>query len=564
MEEHQDERSLKLVEMIYRTALDPQDYDGFMASWNDWIDARMTGLDKLRMSDPAMSSPEIAAHFELALRLLERIGEPPESTPSAGPRMLVHPSGQILWQNAAADRSFGSLRQSNVLENQMSNAHRGALELFLTALENEESPDPVVIQILPTDSTRAIAFRLEAMRRVPTETVALLSALASPWLLATDRLLSDTHGLSESECAICALLADGLAPAAIAQQRGTSVGTVRTQIKSIQSKTQTSSQTELASHLHVMQRMAETLPSPEPARALAPPIGGRLVEEHVNGRVLPVEEHGPPDGRPVIFLHGMLDGTGTTVRIWQALERLNLRLICPHRPAFGNSLPPPPSGDAGAQSLASDMAELLKRQGISDPVILGHLGGAVYSPYVAKSCGARAVVNVSGGVPIVSKRQFDIMSRRQRLVAYTARYALSVLPFVINAGIRQIRNGGGETFLDSLYENAPVDNEVIRDHEVRRVFLNGVDFSIAQGNKGFALDSEMVTRDWTEVFIQSAPVPVHLIHGAHDPVVSIGSVRDFAHRHSDRVTLTVVEEAGQLLFYQKPDVVLKTIAALFD
>ncbi|MEH6648088.1 hypothetical protein [Sulfitobacter sp.] len=119
------------------------------------------------------------------------------------------------------------------------------------------------------------------------------------------------------------------------------------------------------------------------------------------------------------------------------------------------------------------------------------------------------------------------MSRRQRLVAYTARYAHSVLPFVINASIRQIRNGGGETFLDSLYENAPVDNEVIKNHEVRRIFLNGVDFSIAQGSKGFALDSEMVTRDWTEAFIQSAPVPVHLLHGAHDPVVSIGSVRDF-------------------------------------
>ncbi|MEH6647283.1 hypothetical protein [Sulfitobacter sp.] len=219
MKEHQDERSLKLVEMIYRAALDPQDYDGFMASWNGWIDARMTGLDKLRMSDPAMSSPEIAAHFELALRLLERIGEPAENTPSAGPRLLVHPSGQILWQNAAADRSFGSQRQSKVLEHQMSDTHRGALELFLKALGEEESPNPVVIQIMPTDSTRAIAFRLEAMRRVPTETVALLSALAPPWLSATDRLLADTHGLSESECAICALLADGMAPAAIAQQR---------------------------------------------------------------------------------------------------------------------------------------------------------------------------------------------------------------------------------------------------------------------------------------------------------------------------------------------------------
>lgn len=563
MEEHKDEQSLKLVEMIYRTALDPQDYDGFMARWNDWINARMTGLDQLKSSDPAMSTPEIAAHFELALRLIERIGEPPENTPALGPRMLVDPSGQILWQNAAADRSFGSQRQRKVLEHKMSAAHRSALIDFLGSL-GAEPPQPVVIQLTPSDGTRVMAFRLEAMQRDPIETVALLSALAPPWPSATDRLLSETHGLSESECAICALIADGVAPVAIAQRRGTSVATVRTQIKNIQSKTQTNSQTELASHLHVMQRMAETLSPADEVKAIAAPLSGGLLEERIAGRMLPIEEHGPENGRPVIFLHGMLDGTGTTARIWQTLERLNLRLICPHRPAFGNSFPAPSSADESAGRLASDLSEILARRGIEGPVILGHLAGAVYSSDVAIACGAKGIVNVAGGVPIVSKRQFDIMSRRQRLVAYTARYARSVLPFVLNAGIRQIKSGGADTFLDSLYEHAPVDNELLKDREVRRIILNGFDFSVAQGNKAFAIDSEMVTRDWTDAFMRSADVPVHLVHGAHDPVVAIDSVRDFADRHRERVMLTIVEDAGQLLFYQNPDIVLEAVAAFLD
>ncbi|MCZ4351198.1 alpha/beta fold hydrolase [Roseovarius aestuarii] len=566
MKKDQDERSLKLVEMIYRTALDPQDYDGFMARWHDWINVRMARPEEAQLTDPSMSNPQISAHFELALRLIDRMNDAPERVPGPGPRMLVNPTGKILWQNAEADRRLGSRRGLTVQQHTMSDIHRDNLERFLQSLDSDASPTPLVMQITPTDGGRPIAFRAELMRRDETETAALISAIGAPWPAQTDFLLVETHGLSAGECTICALLADGMAPANIAKRRGTSVATVRTQIKKIQSKTQTNSQIELVAHLHAIQRMAESLPAPDRAvaLALASSTHGRMITETVGARQLVFEEHGPADGRPVLYIHGMLDGTGITALIHQLLHRQNLRLICPHRPSFGKSSPHPGPANEAPERLAADLGKIMGYWGVKRPVVLGHMAGSVFTADTARACRARGIVNVSGGVPILSNRQFDAMSQRQRLVAYTARYARSVLPFVLNAGIRQIKSGGAETFLNSMYEQAPVDNEMLKDPEIRRLILAGYDFSVAQGNAAFSTDSEIVVQDWTARFNSAAPIPVHLIHGKHDPVVAIDSVRDFAARHADRVNLTVAKEAGQLVFYQEPALVLNSVAAMFD
>ena len=53
-----DDTALKLIESVYRAALDPRGYDDFMGSWDDWMSSRMTALEGLRLQDPAMTAPE--------------------------------------------------------------------------------------------------------------------------------------------------------------------------------------------------------------------------------------------------------------------------------------------------------------------------------------------------------------------------------------------------------------------------------------------------------------------------------------------------------------------------
>lgn len=564
MNDIDDPPPLKLIETIYRAALDPQGYDVFMRQWHDWMTARVGALDKLRETDSAMSSPEIAAHFELALRVLERIGEPRNAPIPHGPQILIDSAGRILWQNAEADRLLGMGRGRGLQDLHLSDGHRARLSGFLDRLSDNTTLPPVIVQISPPNGTRSTAFRVEQIREGADKVLAILSSLAPAWPAKADHLLMDTHRLSAAECAVCAQLIEGLPPADIARRRGTSLATVRTQVKKILAKTRQGSQTELTAYLHSLLRLAENMPEFDSTPALPAPAGGALHDLTVHGRRLIIEEHGPRDGYPVVFLHGMLDGTGITAAAHQALHRHKLRLICPHRPGFGQSEPVSGPLAGVLAQVGKDLSSVLTGWGIRAPMMLGHLAGALYAFAAAGPCGACGIVNVAGGVPIVSPAQFDSMTRRQRLVAYTARYAPSVLPFVINAGIRQIKGGGAEIFLRSLYENAPVDSDVLRDDRVRALMLAGHRFTLAQGHIGFASDSYHVVRDWTPMFTASAPVPVHLIHGAHDPVVSPRSVQDFAALHADRVTLDLLDDAGQLLFYQNSERVFGTVRRMVD
>lgn len=58
-------------------------------------------------------------------------------------------------------------------------------------------------------------------------------------------LISKVHGLTPTEAALAAALAEGETPASIAHERGCSEQTVRTHIKRILEKTETSRQVDL-------------------------------------------------------------------------------------------------------------------------------------------------------------------------------------------------------------------------------------------------------------------------------------------------------------------------------
>ncbi|MCT4556457.1 MAG: hypothetical protein N4A61_00200 [Pelagimonas sp.] len=555
---------MKLIETIYRAALDPRGYDNFMGEWDDWLATRLQELQHLKETDPGLSAPGVVAHFDLATRLLEKIGEPTQSLQAAsGPQVLLDRTGQILWQNAEADTLLGRGKFRTLRDLHLSDHHRALVQDFLAGHPMAVGR-PAVVQIKDSTGQRALSFQLKEMQEGPETDLVLLSPLGPAWPDAADQLLMDSHGLTPSECEICALLSQGRNPAEISEHRGSAVATVRTQIKKILAKTGTSGQSELIVHLHAIIRLAETIETPLPARLDSPQSGGQWVDVSLSDRVMPVECFGPEDGRPVIFVHGMLDGLEIVTHIEPLLHQHGLRFICPHRPHFGTATGAGgPSADAPAH-FARDMQELTDTWGIRHPVIVGHMAGALYAFAAAPAIQARAIVNVAGGVPITSVSQFDSMTRRQRLVAYTARFTPSVLPFVLRAGIRQIRNGGAAAFMAALYEHAPVDNAVVQDPAVRDLILSGHDFTVVQGHMAFSIDSYHVVRDWSDLVTQSAPIPVHLVHGHHDPVVSVSSVQGFADRHANRVQLDLLEDAGQLVFYQHAERIVSRLKQLFD
>lgn len=554
----------ELIESIYRIALEPQTYDSFMGHWDDFIVGQVSKLNTLQADaatlDETIDETEIRNHFAIAMQLLEQAGRPEPQTKADTPRsrvpqLVFGSTGTLVWHNNAAREVFG-IRHGVTLDGfTLSDAHRAKVDDLIGG----RTPARVVMtRITPTDGSKPIPMAFQLSSASANERLFMATQVRQAWPENTGALLASGFGLSQSEIDICALLVERQGAADIADSRQSALGTVRTQIKKILQKTDSSGQVELVSLLHATMRLAEEDPLDVIPAAKVP---DSVLNIQLKERLMPVETFGDPKGTPVIFFHGMLDGNSMTNGLRRLLHEKGFHLICPVRPSFGAAPPDESDGIASAPTrLARDMEALLEHTGAKRPILLGHMAGAVYAYAAAAHLGkrARGILAVAGAVPITTAAQFASMSVRQRIVALTARYTPRVLPFVVRAGINQLDNAGERQFLHSLYQNSPFDLLAASDLETRDIIIAGYHFTIAQGHRAFEIDSYHVVRDWSANAVD-IPHPVELLHGIHDPVVSIASVEGFHKRLGARSTLTALEDTGQLVFYQEPD---KVVAAL--
>ncbi|MDP5052457.1 MAG: alpha/beta hydrolase, partial [Congregibacter sp.] len=200
-------------------------------------------------------------------------------------------------------------------------------------------------------------------------------------------------------------------------------------------------------------------------------------------------------------------------------------------------------------------------QQIKSVGLIGHLSGGVLACVVAATLGSRinAVVNINGGVPIVSRKQFDVMMPRQRVIALTARYAPKALPLMLRAGIALLDSGGERKFMRGLHRNSPRDHRLAQRPDVFEKIAEGYRFAVTQGHLAFQHESMLVTSDW-DAYVDRIGCKVTYISGAHDGVVAISSVREFVRRHP-QIELLECPEYGQLMLYGHPEEIGKPVIA---
>jgi pimeloyl-ACP methyl ester carboxylesterase/DNA-binding CsgD family transcriptional regulator len=547
----------QLIHSVYQIALEPQSYDVFMDHWDSHVSRALEELAALQDSAD-LDDQELLAHFNTAFGILEELGRRPQEPlrDGKGPRFLLDNKGVVIWRNRAAAEVLALAPRAG-LEDLARHLHDpGLAQRMLADLAAASPGDPTANRLLRLDLDDGTLYLL-ARPIIDREgqKLILVEPLLGEWTPEMDQLLAGTFTLTEAETAVAAGLAEGLTPTELARRRGVSVLTVRTQIKALLAKTGAAGQTELVRLLMSVARVVNR--TMEHADAPARPA----ICITARGSQIPVELFGTPGGYPVLFLHGMLDGCSATPRIEHALDRHGLRLIAPVRPGFGTALPDRgPIADA-PRRFAEDIEGLVDRLRLKQFVLLGHMAGALYAFAVAARLGERVagIVNVAGTVPILSNAQLATMSRRQRLVAYTAKYAPAALPFVLRAGIRQLDFNGERSFMSALYETSPRDLAMMQDPDVYRSLRRGYRFTVAQGHKAFETDGYHVVRDWSELAFASE-APVTLIHGRHDPVVNSRSVEEFASRLGSRARLVMMEDSGQLVLYRSPETVCAALA----
>lgn len=539
----------QLIHSIYQLALDPHYYDAFLEQWDGHVSGAVAALSELKES-AALDDPELDAHFARAFGILEELGRKPASArrEGSGPRLLIDENGRVVWFNGAAADAFDLSLPASLDEIAGHFLDLNLRSRLLVELRSAALVKPDAFDLLRAELEGKPLFMLaRAVEEKSDEIAILLEPLVGDWRSQAGTLLAQRFGLTSAEIDVAAELTAGNTPAEIAEQRDVSLSTVRSQIKSLLSKTGASSQSDLIRLLASLSRVVEPQdPDATPRR--------RAVYTAPSRREIPVEFYGASGGRPVLFLHGVLDGLSSTPRIDEEFKRRGLRMIAPSRPSFGAATPFRGPVSAVPAAFARDIEWLLDELHIHEVQLLGHMAGGLYAFAIAACLGDRVkrIVNVAAGVPILSPAQFAPMSRRQRLLAYTARYTPSVLPFVARAGMRQLDFDGHRAFARSLYEASPPDLALLSDPDVFRSLRNGYRFTIAQGHRAFATDAYHIVRDWTEIALRSE-APVTLIHGGQDPVVRRETVEEFARRLGARAKVEIIEDCGQLVLFSVPE-----------
>ena len=571
MKDALSERS-RLIEYLYRVAVEPVRYDDLMRSWDRVLGEAIAG------GDGVFSDAELERHIAQATQILERLekaGEPPMPLARSimldpNPAMLLTMDGVIAVANDMAAAQLGASAGTPVSRFEF---EKGATSPLLHALTLQmETPDRSadcligLIKAKSRDGGGPVMLALSAVRCPDRNDIAgLLTTLAPVWNPLLAQALRRHFNLTTAETDIVQGLVTGQTLGQIATARGRSVHTVRTQMKTILRKTDLDSQMELVRLVGFMERLGShgQTDGTGSGKRLAGGEDRHGAIELSTGRRMEYSLHGPADGRPVLFIHGMLDHAGLTERAHDYLVQKRIQLIAPARPSFGGSDPDPIVGDAPWR-FAGYAEELLDALGIERLPVIGHMAGSLYAIAMAARLGRRisGILNIAGGVPIFSKEQFSVMAPRQRLIALTACHAPHLLPLFLKAGIALIRNGGENAFLNALYKGSPVDYTVARQPEIRAILNEGYIFAIAQGFRAFQIDAMQVTGNWSEL-MERISCPVILVHGVHDPVVRINSVRDFACRY-DNCTLVESAISGQLILAHEPALVFNQLQELVD
>ena len=562
----------KVIAEIYEAVLRPSRYDQLMDAWAAHLSAAIEELADLKntsgMAERLVHDPGLEQHFDRALEMLERAGRNTggeiagslSTIPHAA--VLISPLAQIVEQSKSAGDVFGTpVTFAGIIE-RFDPDSASRLRSVLAGLVSAGPDQLLTVLTLPEagDTVRHIAAIAVAADDGGGHNL-LLQTLDIPWRDAIGDTLSSAFQLSPAEIDIVRDMAAGHSLNDIAKRRGRSTYTVRAQSKSIYRKTNTSTQADLMRLVSMLSQVSNPLPG-EPVPGDTVFAENRMVKLP-DGRSMEIHTQGPEDGRPVIFIHGMLDGTALTQHIDKLLTESGIRLICPVRPGFGNS------DFAGARAdipniYADDLAFLLQQWNIDTTVVIGHMAGSVYAYAAADKLQSRikGIISVSGGVPITSIRQISAMAPRQRIIAYTARFAPALLPALLRTGISQIDSGDSEGFMRALYRDGSHDGEIVTDLGLADLVQAGYRFAVHQGYQGFEADAYQVTKDWSQT-ARTCPVRAIHLHGTHDPVVNIQSVRTFCRDYA-AAELREHEDAGQLIFYQKPYAVLEAVEELLN
>ena len=559
----------EIVDRLYDVAVDPIRLDELMAVWEVAQGPTRTGLVE---SAVELDDEEIEAHLRRATVFLDRFeatrGEAVyrsvlEDIPRSA-AFLSDGGAAIAAFNRPAAVAFGLKDGAHLTDLPFDAEDISLLRGVIYKVASGQAERVVTLRIRSSVTGSTVIVRIGPIASDNAKPLALVMSTELVWPEGFELTVQEAFGLTVAEVEIVQGMTLGLPIKDIAEARGRSAETVRTQVRSILAKTETHSQSEL---IRVVLGLMDVAFMPTEGAGPVPNKVGTL--DHLSfqqttgadGRRLEWIEFGSPNGAPCVFMHldyGLIRWPATAER---AARNRGIRVIVPVRAGYGRSELHPRGADH-LQGVTTDYLTVLDRLGIRRTAVIAMGADLRFALNLSlKRPGlVTGILGCAAQLPLRTAAQYDRMDKWQRFILANARYAPKVLPFLVQAGFSLARRLGKEKFFAQVNGGSAADMEAFAIPEIREAVLAGSEVSLGAkilAHEAFTRECIGSEKDWSDL-VRAVTVPVQLLQGDQDPQTPVQTITELMQDYP-HLEVSFVANTGQLLFFAQWPMVLDTL-----
>jgi pimeloyl-ACP methyl ester carboxylesterase/DNA-binding NarL/FixJ family response regulator len=552
------DQKAQIVDRLYDVAMDPIRLEDLLDVWEGSVASLRVGPLETAME---LDDPDIAAHLLRASVFLDRTEA---AHPDAAQRsvladipraaaFLSDGGATIAGCNRAARIAFGIVEGDAAASLPFDAEDVETLRNVVRKVAGGRAEKVVILRIRSLTTGSPVIVRVSAVESTAKPPLALVTSTELVWPAGFADTVQEAFGLTRAEVEIVQGITLGLPLKTIADERGRSVETVRTQLRSILAKTETHSQAELVRVVLGLMDVAYLPTGGEEAshpRTTVVDIPFSYVTG-ADGRKLEYLCFGAPQGKPLLYMHLDFGLTRWPARAERAAAKRGHRVIVPVRAGYGRTPLHRKGGDYIADVVA-DYLTVLDHLGITETVVVPTgadlrfaLALALARPGLVKG-----VVGVATMLPARTAAHYERMDKWQRFVMANARYAPKVLPFIVKAGFALARRLGKANFFRQVNGGSKADMAAFAQAEVHDAVMAGSEVIMSATHlaaDAFTRECINSEKDWSAL-IRATVVPVKLLQGDQDPQSPVLTVQEIAVEFPV-LDVEFLPDTGQLLLF---------------
>ncbi|MGJ8610854.1 MAG: LuxR C-terminal-related transcriptional regulator, partial [Octadecabacter sp.] len=571
-----------IVDQLYDIALEPEALDAFIDAWvAGGLDSRSAreAIDRIDKFDQ-----EFQTHLNRADTFLARRGDG-DTQPDIGATLapfeslaafIISKDLTVVACNDGAKLAFlaeigTSLDALQLPPDAKTVLTDGPTDIF--------AKDGGTLRLLHLDTPTKTGPALFQIRKITggrhkEANVALVISTRYHWQGVIGKILEKVFRLTHAEQGVVRGLVEGMDAKTIATDRGTSEGTVRGQIKSLMSKMNARTQSEVIRLVLSLRDFSDGA-NVSAALETAPPLHAtdNWIKSEVwkpfntlilpGGRKMDYHEMGPVTGRPVLYSHMGYCQARWHDRMIKLAYRHSLRVICPIRAGYGQSDNLSPKANV-LDATRNDTLFLLAHLGIKRLPYLTQGNDLIFAVDLAtkNSDVVSEIIGLAARPNLPGDRHYSGMGKWHRFFLSTAKHAPHLLRFTAKAAVSMAKRIGVAEMFRQMNKGSPSDMALLLDAGMSQVLVANAELIAGQTtdvSQAFAMELMETEADWSDLMIRAKATKTWFVNGTEDPATDIATISEFRETYP-WINIEVFPNAGQLLLFQHYETLIPRIA----